>query len=1542
MPSRISGSLPHFVALSLLFLTMSTISGCAGGGLSPASSAPENPATSDSNPLPSIASISPPSIVAESTDVTISIVGSGFVPGSTVQWNGVTLAKTYISATSLSATIPGSMLASGTLTQVVVVNPPPGGGSTAPVNLPVNNPVPVISQINPASFVAGSGDTALDINGTGFNTGSVIAWNATALPTTFVSAAEVKATVPAANLTGSSQATITAQNFTPGGGVSSAVAVNVTSLTPAISSISPSIVLPIGPATITIIGTGFQSNSTALWNGSPRPTVVVSTTSLKVTLTASDLQNQGTGSLSVNNPAPGASTSFSLPLTVTAQPFIQSVSIRSIVKFPNPCPQLQVTITGANFTSNSTIQANGVSLPAVLNNNLSVLTNFLPSTLVTAPGALTFTVTNPIQGGAVSTPFAYSASNPPLLTICVSPSPTTVFPGSSFAFTVQPNGVNIGNNLTLALGSLPTGVTSAVTNASLPATGTTLHLQAAPTTAPGNYDLTLTATAGPSPAAQGNFNFTVSSGTPPSIFFASSQQTEVGVPIGGSGSIRFQSLVNSVSGVDIDVTPSVTGLPPGTSASFSPSVFSAGQSVTVTLTAAGNAAVSENTQVTLIGTPSVPVANATATFLADVTQPPGSLPGNRTDFVATAATPYAAVYDAAHNLIFASNSDWNRVDVISNLTHKIVKSIPVHSPRGLDITQDNSRVWVQTASSSLYAVDTVSLTARQYSLPPQTLGNTDNSLTPSYDRLLALADGTLFLIYSDPSHSGNGLDVGVWDPQTDQLTALDNGLLGTFGFPVRSGDGRFVYAANQAGGTGVEVYSAATKSLTQLGSGTVFNQVTAANSDGSKLILAGLFTQASRVYDANLNLLGSLPGTFSGSAVFGADQKIYGLGVYNTYRGIVTIDSSSLQLLGIAPLGWVDPVGTSGYDGTAKPFAVDSTGMVLGLQIFGIAFEDSAFYQQYAPNQTLPMAGTYIATYRGPLSGGTASSLFGSATFLQPDVWFGQTRGTTSLSQGTVTFISPPSTTAGPVNVKFIFPDGGEMFYPQLFSYSTFPEYALVSGSSPQGGAPAQVLGYGLPQDPSEGTMSVGPNSATITTVKGQYPPLSGEPYPSTILKYIVPPGSPGWADINLNTLIGNGTLPKAMFYANSVTDYSSSDSFTAVVFDEGRNQVYLSAGDHVDVFSMASRRFVTPLQPAALGGQKKFTGLALTPDGSSLLAANLADGSLAVINPDTPSGTYAILITTQHVGDNNCPFGPLYVAATSTNQAFVTTGSLPAPSCPQSGDVFVANLLTRTATSAPAPPCFPGSLVTCAQGLSVDATADGNFVAVGGPYNPWIYSVQSSSFTVGRFPESNGYGVTISGDGNVMGSNRDLFDSSMNLFSYVAEPPALYYSGFFTTANIPTPLLRPRLNASGSLYYFSYPNYFEIIDVQHALLRMRFSLTETIQNTAIPLAIDSGGRYVYLITDKGLTVVDLGAAPLSDGHLSQSTAPVGTQIIVRGSGFDSGTTATVGGVPAPVTFTDEKTLTVTVPSASSGPQDLVLTRAGGESYKLENGIVIQ
>lgn len=81
-----------------------------------------------SNPVPIASSLAPSSATARGTAFTLTVSGSGFVPLSTVQWNGTTLPTTYISDVMLTASVPASDIAAVANASVTVSNPAPGGG----------------------------------------------------------------------------------------------------------------------------------------------------------------------------------------------------------------------------------------------------------------------------------------------------------------------------------------------------------------------------------------------------------------------------------------------------------------------------------------------------------------------------------------------------------------------------------------------------------------------------------------------------------------------------------------------------------------------------------------------------------------------------------------------------------------------------------------------------------------------------------------------------------------------------------------------------------------------------------------------------------------------------------------------------------------------------------------------------------------------------------------------------------------------------------------------------------------------------------------------------------------------------------------------------------------------------------------------------------------------------------------------------------------------------------------------------------------------
>jgi glucose/arabinose dehydrogenase len=88
-------------------------------------------------------------------------------------------------------------------------------------------PVPVVSSVVPSAVIATDPDFTLTVNGSGFVYGSVVRWNGSDRPTTFVSAAEVKATIFAGDIAVAGTASVTVFTPAPGGGTSASKTVNI-------------------------------------------------------------------------------------------------------------------------------------------------------------------------------------------------------------------------------------------------------------------------------------------------------------------------------------------------------------------------------------------------------------------------------------------------------------------------------------------------------------------------------------------------------------------------------------------------------------------------------------------------------------------------------------------------------------------------------------------------------------------------------------------------------------------------------------------------------------------------------------------------------------------------------------------------------------------------------------------------------------------------------------------------------------------------------------------------------------------------------------------------------------------------------------------------------------------------------------------------------------------------------------------------------------------------------------------------------------------
>jgi hypothetical protein len=1139
----------------------------------------------------------------------------------------------------------------------------------------------------------------------------------------------------------------------------------------------------------------------------------------------------------------------------------------------------------------------------------------------------------------------------PTLSLSATPNAVSVTPGVSFHITVMASESATTATPMIILGTLPAGLTTASTfPMSVPSGGATIAFTTSATIPAGSFTVAVSGTASTATTTT-SIPFTVVTTPPGEGGLLIPLFREVEIHPGSSASVTSGFHLNGFS--IYDVALNVTGLPTGVTATISPQVVGPGDSFTVTLTASTSAPTIANAQWSIVGTPAADVPEIRADYLLDIVSSSGGAGWtNRTTYVSTRATPFSAVYDSAHQMIYSANQVWNRIDVISDKTRSIVNSIPIRDPRGMDISVDGSTIWVGTGSQVMYGINTSTQKATFYQLPFLSATST-YAYAGSWEgeQVLSLADGTVLLIVSNYTGSGSAY-AAIWNPSNNALTQLTTPSPTNWGVYTRSQDGKHVFILGSDENETSYTYDVATGAFTTTKSLSSFGYATlaASNVDGSRVAVAD--DTGFTLYDGNLNKIGALPGD-GGAFSFPAENQLFGGFVFSPdgtriYEEtestvvplIITIDVATQQAIALSPAMPVIPTFTElspAYD-MPMPFAIDSAGMLLGVQYHGIAFDDSTVnFNLSSSTPGSPIFMQHMLPYSGPLSGGTTSGGFGDGLSLTPDVYYGATKGVATLSSNSLSITSPPTASSGPVDVKILFPDGNEVYNPQFFSYGTQIQDALISGGTPQGGTAAKLDAFGLPLDPTQDKVTVGGAAATVTSSVTQYPPFTGE-QTDMFLSYTAPAGSPGWANLTVTTPNGTGTLPKAFFYAKSVNDYAMTDSPTFVLYDGGRNQLYLSAGAQIDVFSLSSHSFLTPLSSPVSGSQ--FQGLTLTPDGKTLLAADLTNGAVAVINPDSPSGSFEIGLSGSKSGYNSCTVGPLFVVADNQGNALVTSGAVVGtPSCgPQTYPLFLANLATKSGASYIAKNC------TRSSASFLSASHDGSLIGMAGPFNIYLPAKQAC---IPVAQPTAPYAVTVSGDGNVLGLDRAFADSAGNILGRFADPQVFYPSASPAEYYNYSPyqdgaLQNPTLNDAGSLYYWAYPNYVDIVDVQHGIPAMRFGLTETVTNTVAPMAIDGSGQHIFLITNAGLTVVDLGSAPLSIGHMSQTAASPGTQITIRGSGFETGITTTLGGVSAATAFTDSETITITIPTTNSGLEDLVLSNPDGTTYTLQNAISVQ
>ncbi|MEO7719060.1 MAG: IPT/TIG domain-containing protein [Capsulimonas sp.] len=360
------------------------------------------------------------------------------------------------------------------------------------------NPAPVAGSLAPSSIAGGGPDFTLTVNGSNFVGSSQVLWNGAALATAYVSATQLTATVPAANIAADGSAQISVMTPAPGGGVSNSLTFTIQA-PQRIDSISPGVIYT-GSAdtTVYVSGAGYVAGSVVTWNGSALATTFVSTTNLTAVIPASYLALPGSATIAVTNPGFGPSNT--LPMQVVAsQPHIDYTSPNSAIAGG---AAFMLYVNGSQFQPGCTISWNGIALVTTYQSGV-VLTASIPESYIATAGTASIVVTSPI--GVSSNTFAFPINNNlPIL------------------YTITPSTVNAGSgDITLvASGGQMTPVSQICWNGTpLPTTyidvfKVSATIPASKLTTPGAATITVTAPA-PGGGTSAALTFTIAAGHPP-------------------------------------------------------------------------------------------------------------------------------------------------------------------------------------------------------------------------------------------------------------------------------------------------------------------------------------------------------------------------------------------------------------------------------------------------------------------------------------------------------------------------------------------------------------------------------------------------------------------------------------------------------------------------------------------------------------------------------------------------------------------------------------------------------------------------------------------------------------------------------------------------------------------------------------------------------------------------------------------------------------------------------------------------------------------
>jgi hypothetical protein len=268
-------------------------------------------------PGPPITSLLPESADAGDPGFLLSVIGSDFVNGAVVRWDGSGRPTTFLSSSELDAEIATADLVAGKTVQVTVRNP--NGGISNALPLIIDNPLPSLASLSTTQVTGGGAAFSLTVLGSNFVPNSVVRWNGSDRVTTYVSATELQGAILSSDIAAGGEAQVTVFNPAPSGGASSGVALQVSTFT-----------LGSSPTSVTV--TAGQSATYTI-----QLTAQYGSFDSTVTFDCAGLPSKCTASFSPASATPGAgSVTTTLTLTTKAASGTTNASVSGSIGFGPP------------------------------------------------------------------------------------------------------------------------------------------------------------------------------------------------------------------------------------------------------------------------------------------------------------------------------------------------------------------------------------------------------------------------------------------------------------------------------------------------------------------------------------------------------------------------------------------------------------------------------------------------------------------------------------------------------------------------------------------------------------------------------------------------------------------------------------------------------------------------------------------------------------------------------------------------------------------------------------------------------------------------------------------------------------------------------------------------------------------------------------------------------------------------------------------------------------------------------------------------------